>query len=98
MFRLALIAAFAAAPAFAHDHWSDLDGDGFLEADEYDIGEVTFADADQDGDGLVSAAEYEAIALIIAADDNAAVLEDAVVGANPTLAGSNPGPKIIAVD
>lgn len=49
-------------PAFGHDHWSDLDGDGLLEPDEYGL-ETPFDDADLNGDGIISSAEYDAVLL-----------------------------------
>lgn len=63
--RIALIALIlGATTAHAHDHWSDLDGDGLLEPDEFGIDALTFGDADLDGDGVISPGEYEALLLL----------------------------------
>jgi hypothetical protein len=97
MIRPLLAALLLPAPALAHSHWADLDGDGFMEPDEFDIGEVTFADADLDGDGRISDAEYRAIALIIASEEDVSVPEPSVGDADPGV-DPNPDPKLIEVD
>jgi hypothetical protein len=78
MIRLSFAAfLIAAMPALAHDHWSDLDGDGFLEPDEFNIGDYTFQDIDANSDGVISVGEYEALELL-RADDGIAVPEEAL--------------------
>jgi hypothetical protein len=81
MFRTILTAAIlTATAATAHQHWGDLDGDGFLEPDEFDIGEFSFEDADTNNDGLISPGEYDALLALSLGDDNIAVPEGATPG------------------
>jgi hypothetical protein len=103
MIRMTLTALIlSASAAMAHNHWGDLDGDGFLEPSEFDIGGATFEDADANNDGVISPGEYDALIAILSADEGVAVPEGAVPGETGLDAGTvtteGIEPNIISVD
>ncbi|WP_167766871.1 hypothetical protein [Jannaschia formosa] len=102
MTRIALAAILlTATAAHANDHWSDLDGDGLLEPDEFGLEGPSFEDIDANNDGVISGGEYDAF-LLLTADDGIAIPEEVLPGEDGLEASrvdaTEVEPKIISVD
>lgn len=81
MTRIAIAAILlSATTAAAHNHWSDLDGDGLLEPDEFNLEDATFQDLDGNNDNVISMDEYDAYYLNRIRDDEVAIPQEVLPG------------------